>query len=160
MKSIKLITLIGVASATFSVSASATDRDVNFRGLINNSCSLVVLNDGLLGVSADQTVLSSKESGGLQGRISAVTNGFGNTIEIISPSGFTVGPPSADVNTIFETEYSTSGGTVLSNLLGVVVSILGIGTTTIDIDATATKTSGTFESGAYELTTVVRCVVP
>ncbi|WP_416877826.1 hypothetical protein [Litorimonas sp.] len=160
MRSIKFITLMGVTAAMLSCPAFATDQNVNFRGIINNSCTLVVLNDGLLGVSSDQTVLSSKESGGLQGRISAVTNGPGNTIEIISPSGFTVGPPSADVNTIFETEYSASGGTILSNLLGVVVSILGIGTTTIDIDATATKTSGTFESGAYELTTVVRCVVP
>ena len=160
MKSVKLISLIGVAAAILSLSASATDRDVNFRGEINNSCSLVVLNDGLLGVSSDQTVLSSKVSGGQHGRVSVVTNGYGNTIEIISPSGFTVGPPSADVNTIFETEYSASGGTILSNLLGVVVSILGIGTTTINVDATATKTSGTFESGSYELTTVVRCIVP
>lgn len=151
---------MGAAAVILSVPASATDRNVNFRGVINNSCSLVVLNDGLLGVSADQTVLSSKEAGGLRGRVSAVTNGPGNTIEIISPTGFSVGPPSADVNTVFESEYSTSGGTILSQLLGVVVSILGIGTTTIDIDATATKTSGTFESGAYELITVVRCVVP
>jgi len=160
MKPLKYIAGLSTAALILSGSASATDRNVNFRGVINNSCSLVVLNDGLLGVSSDQTILSSKQAGGLQGRVSVVTNGYGNTIEVISPSGFTVGPPSANMNTIFESEYSASGGTILSNLLGVVVSILGIGTTTIDIDATATKTSGTFESGAYELTTVVRCIVP
>lgn len=160
MRPLKYMILAGAASAMLSVPASAVDQNVNFRGVVNDSCSLVVLNDGLLGVSSDQTVLSSKEAGGLRGRVSVVTNGPGNTIEIISPSGFAVGPPSADLNTVFESEYSASGGTILSNLLGVVVSLLGIGTTTIDIDATATKTSGAFESGAYELITVVRCVVP
>lgn len=160
MKPLKYMAVLSAVSLILSVPASATDKNLNFRGTINNSCSIVVLNDGVLGVSSDQKILSSKEAGGVSGRVSVVTNGSGATLEIVTPTGFSVGPPSANSSTIFETEYSASGGTLLSNLLGVVVSVLGIGQTEVDIDATATKTSGTFDSGAYELMTVVRCIVP
>lgn len=160
MKSVVSICLVLAAASAINLTAHSTDQTVEFRGLINNSCSIVVLNDGLLGVASDQTILSSKEAGGLQGTVNVLTNGIGATVEVVAPTGFSVAPPSGTVNTLFETSYSLSGVTVLADLVGSSVTPLGLGLTRLDLDASATKTSGTFESGAYELTTVVRCVTP
>lgn len=144
-------------SLTVTGSAFAVDQDVTFRGTILESCSLVIGTDGTLGVSTDQTVLSSEETGGIFGTVTAATNGLGATIEVITPTGFQTGPSSADTNTVFAADYDLSGATVLTEILGGVLTPLGLGATLITVNASATKTSGTFDAGIYELVTVVRC---
>lgn len=139
--------------------SNATDQNIRFNGTVLESCALTIGTDGTLGVSADKTVLSSEETGGVLGTVTAVTNGLGADIQVITPSSFSVGPASADTNTTFATKYALTGSTVLSEVIGTTVSPLGLGATVVSVNASATKSTGTFESGDYELVTVVRCTV-
>lgn len=160
MKIIKKLCAVAVMSIALSPAVQAADQNVKFTGIVLDSCALIIGTDGLLGQSGDQTILSSTESGGLPGTVTATTNGIASTLEVITPTSFLTGPASADTNTTFASSYALAGTTTLSEVVGSTVSPLGLGVTIATIDASATKSSGTFDSGTYELVTTVRCTVP
>lgn len=160
MKIIKKLGAVSAISIALISSANAEDQNVKFTGVVLDSCALIIGTDGTLGQSADQTTLSSQEIGGLPGTVTATTNGTASTLEVITPTAFLTGPASADTNTTFDTNYTLTGATSLSEVIGSTVSPLGLGVTVATINASATKSSGTFDSGTYELVTIVRCTAP
>lgn len=153
--------MVGVLAGTVMAPAAfAVDQDVRFSGLVLDSCALVIGTNGVLGQSIDQTVLSSKETAGLPGTVTVTTNSINSNIQVISPTTFDVGPASADTNTTFASSYALAGDTILSEVSGDSVTPLALGVTVATIDANATKTTGTFDAGLYELVTTVRCTSP
>ncbi|WP_051279577.1 hypothetical protein [Hellea balneolensis] len=160
MKNIKKIMVVTLGSALIAPSAFAVDQDVRFSGVVLDSCALVIGTNGILGQSIDQTVLSSKETAGLPGTVTVTTNSINSNIQVIAPTSFDVGPASADTNTTFAASYTLAGDTVLSEVSGDSVTPLGLGVTVATVDANATKSTGTFDAGIYELVTVVRCTAP
>lgn len=160
MKNITKIMVATLGVALTAPAAFAVDQDVRFSGLVLDSCALVIGTNGVLGQSIDQTILSSKETAGLPGTVTVTTNSINSNIEVISPTSFDVGPASADTNTTFAASYSLAGDTTLSEVLGDSVTPLALGITVATIDANATKTTGTFDAGLYELVTTVRCTSP
>jgi len=160
MKNITKIMVATLGVALTAPAAFAVDQDVRFSGLVLDSCALVIGTNGVLGQSIDQTILSSKETAGLPGTVTVTTNSINSNIEVISPTSFDVGPASADTNTTFAASYSLAGDTTLSEVTGDSVTPLALGITVATIDANATKTTGTFDAGLYELVTTVRCTSP
>lgn len=157
MEAHKKIAIIGVAIIGLSSPASAEDVNVDFSGTILESCSLTLGGTGTLGPSSDLTVLSSEETGGVSGSVVASTNGVGSTIQVIAPTAFNTGPSSRDTNTVFAAAYELTGATIIGQVTGSTVTPLGLGQTTVTVDASATKSAGVFDAGTYTLTTVVRC---
>jgi len=157
MKLAHKIGLAGLTLITLNQSAQAVDVGVLFSGLVAETCAVNVGTTGTLALSADATVLSSENAGGIQGTAVVTTNGLGSTIEVVAPSSFLTGPSTADTNTVFDANYDLSGATIVTNILNTVTTPLNLGTTTISMDATATKTVGSFSAGAYSLITTVRC---
>lgn len=160
MKHIKKIMVVTLGSILIAPAAFAADQDVRFSGVVLDSCALVIGTNGVLGQSIDQTILSSTETGGLPGTVTATTNSINSTIEVISPTTFDVGPATADTNTVFAASYSLAGDTILSEVTGDSATPLGLGVTVATVNANATKTAGTFDAGLYELVTTVRCTSP
>ncbi|GGX72572.1 hypothetical protein GCM10011309_23660 [Litorimonas cladophorae] len=141
-----------------STPAMAVDQGITFTGLITEQCAVLLGVPGTLGVSPDQTILSSEESGGNAGTAIVTTNGLGSNIQVVVPTSFAIGPASADDNVTFAGDYDLSGSTILSDIVGSTTSALSLGVTTISVHASATKTTGTFEAGTYQMVPIVRCL--
>ena len=151
--------LATTALATTSLTTTAqaqtnTDVDAVFTGTILDTCTVTVPTPGLLGDSADATVLSSEEAGGQPAQAVLVTNSPRSSVQVLPPDSFTVAPAGSDANTTFATSYDLDGSTVS----GLTSTVLGIGVNNLTVNASATKGSGAFEGGAYTLTATVRCI--
>lgn len=146
------------ACSSFALAtAAAQTSDILFNGTVADSCTVVTDSNGTLGLNGTSTVLSSAEAGGAAGAATVTTNNTSFSVSIDSITSFTTGPADADTNTTFATEYDASGATTASGVVGTVATSLGSGVTTLAVDATATKSSGTFSAGSYQLTATVRC---
>lgn len=151
------ITLTTIVAAAVSAHAQTnTDANAVFTGTILDTCTVTVPTPGLLGDSADATVLSSEEAGGQSAAAVLVTNSPRSSIQVIPPDAFTVAPAGSDADTTFATKYELDGNAVS----GLTSTLLGIGINNVTVDASATKGSGAFEGGAYTLTATVRCITP
>lgn len=139
-----------------SALAQLTD-DVLFNATVGDECTVVADTDGTLALNGTSSVLSSTEAGGAAGAATVTTNSTSFNISIDAISSFTSGPADADTNTTFATTYSASGATTASGVSGTTTTPLGNGATTLSIDASATKSTGTFSAGTYVLTATVRC---
>ena len=62
-----------------------------------------------------------------------------------------------DIAATFAAEYDLSGANTASNVAGGTGTTLAHGTTDVSVDLTATLPSGTYESGTYAATVVLRC---
>lgn len=158
MKTTTKILLTSAVLIGGSMQANATDTNTTFTGVIPPSCLVTISTPGLIGASSDQTVLSTEETGGLAAVAAVVTNSTTSTIQVIPPVAFSVAPASGNANTTFATSYDTTGVTVADVADGNTVTALNLGLTAMTIDASATKSSGTFDAGAYEFVATVRCV--
>ncbi len=157
MKLYKKIGVVSLIAASLSYSATAVDAGIVFAGAILETCVVTVGTAGTLVASGDLTNLSSENSGGIKGTASVVTNGVNSSVQVIAPTSFLTGPSTADTNTTFATDYALTGATITAELAGTVTTSLNLGITTVSVDATATKSSGTFDAGAYSLVSTVRC---
>ncbi|MEM9837801.1 MAG: hypothetical protein AAF830_01465 [Pseudomonadota bacterium] len=151
--------VIGVsASALFVASAAAqTTDDVLFNGTVGDACTVVADTDGTLALNGTSTVLGSAEAGGAAGTATVTTNNTTFNVTIDPIAAFTTGPADADTNTTFATQYDAAGATTATDVDGATPTTLGNGVTNLTVDAAATKTSGTFSAGTYQLTATVRC---
>lgn len=138
-------------------SAAAQTDDIQFDGTVSDSCTVVADSNGTLALNGLSTILSSTEAGGSAGAATVTTNNTTFSVSIDAITAFTTGPADADTNTTFATQYDASGATTASGVDGGTSTSLGLGVTTLSVDATATKSSGTFSAGTYQLTATVRC---
>lgn len=153
--------LFGFCTATLlsqSAHAANIDNDVTFTGSILESCSVTILTSGLLGVSSGQDALSSEEVGGLAATATIVTNSSNSSIRMVNPLDFTSAPSGASTNVSFDTNYLLVGTTVGSQSDGETETTLNFGLTTMTMNASATKSSGTLPTGDYTLTPTLRCI--
>lgn len=137
-----------------STPALAVDAGAVFAGLVLSTCALTVGTPGVMTANAGYTSLSSENAGGSRSTVVALTTGATFNISALAPSTFTAGDSS---NVTFATDYTLTGSTSASDILGVTTTLLNIGTTTVAVDLTATKSTGNFPAGAYAATVTVRC---
>jgi len=137
--------------------SSAHSANVIHSGTVASTCVLTVGTPGILAANANSSVLGSKESGGLKSIVTAVSTGAAFNITAASPASFTVAPSNGNDNVTFLSEYQLGGATSSGRLAGTIPTPLNIGVTTVDVDLTATKSSGVFPQGLYTATTVVTC---
>ena len=138
-------------------SALAQDTDVIFNGSIGSTCTIVADSAGTLAVNGTNTVLASTEAGGAAAGATATTTDSSFLVEVLTPVGFTTAPAGSDANTTFATSYDASGATTASGVVGTTQTSLGLGVTTLSVNSSATKSSGIYEAGTYQLTTTIRC---
>ena len=119
-------------------------------------CTLVA-SDGTLAASPDFTHLSSANSGGVHGTVTATVVGLGVTIQLLPPAVFTSAPSGGNTNISFSTQMTGTGATLISLTVGTTPISLLAGITTANIDLTATKSSGVITAGSYLADLTVRC---
>lgn len=150
-----LKTIVAVA-ALVPAQAFAATGNIPFNGSVTDTCMITVGNPGTIMPNAGYTALSSKESGGVAGTAQILTTGNAYAVTAEAPSSWTSAPTSAAAAT-FAAEYDLSGANTASNVAGGTGTTLAHGTTDVSVDLTATLPSGTYESGTYAATVVLRC---
>ena len=152
---------IGVAAWVVFASSGAVAQssgDVIFNGLILDSCVVAVLASGTLTADPTYMTLSSENAGGARGAATIVTTSTNFDLQIDTPTGFSVMPAGGDASVTYGAVVSTTGVTILADIADGVLSALGLGLTTLSVGTTATKGSGVFPAGSYQLPVTVRCV--
>lgn len=122
-------------------------------------CIVALVDDtGALGLSSDYKTLSSQLSGGSTTQFTVLTALCACRIVIDPPTGFVSPPSGGNTNVTFTVSYALTGATILGQALAGLDYPLGIGLTTITVNAKAEKSSGIFPAGDYELELDARCV--
>lgn len=137
--------------------------NVVFNGQIaqNNSCAIMVQQNGVLAIRPDYRQLSSKLAGGTPG--SADVIGLGNfNLSATTPAVFSVGPFDANTNVTRQALFSGTnllgGGATFAERDGAILApITGVSWTRLALNFVATKTGPAFSTGHYEALVVVRC---
>ncbi len=135
-----------------------TSGDVTFNGLIPGVCLVTILTSGTLTPNATYTTLSSENAGGARGTATVVTTSASFDLQIDSPAGFSAMPAGGDTGVSYDALVSATGVTILSDIVDGALSALGLGLTTLNVGATATRGGDTFPAGSYQLPVTVRCV--
>lgn len=153
-------TLLTMTTFTQTATAADVDAQAVFQGLILDTCTVNVLNPGVLGASTDQTRLASTEIGGLPANALIITNSDRSSVQVLPPLAFETAPVGSDLNTQFSTSYTLAGTTTGSAEDGQTLTALNLGTSDMIINAAAEKTEGNYNGGQYSFVTTVRCVTP
>ncbi len=74
-----------------------------------------------------------------------------------APNQFQDAPATGNDNVTFQALYSANGPNSITETSGSIASDLQQGTYQVDIDLSAEKSAGTFASGSYTATVVLRC---
>ncbi len=134
--------------------AHAATAPAVFTGTVLSTCVLTVGTPGIIAPNSDFSALDSRNPGGLPSSVSALTTGGSFSISAVPPASFTTG---SSTGVTFATAYTLSGATTASGVIGTATTLLGIGVTNISVDLAATKSSGSFQAGAYTAAVTVRC---
>jgi hypothetical protein len=78
-------------------------------------------------------------------------------VTVQAASGWAAAPAGGGTNVAYDAEYDASGATTASNVAAGNNTTLGLGSTTVSVDAWATKSSGVFPAGSYSMDVVVQC---
>jgi hypothetical protein len=148
---VKLAVVAGVLVAP--VQAFAVTGDVLFNGDVSNTCAITVGSAGVMMPNVGQTQLSSENAGGSAGAASIVATSAAYQVSINAPTGFNTGSPVAP--SAFAAKYSATGASVYANQTG--ANPLATGTTNVSVHLAATKTTGSYATGTYSATVVLRC---
>lgn len=157
MRNIKLLGAALVAALTVQP-AAAQIGDVTFDGVVVDTCDLIIGSAGLLDTANGNTELTSESGLGTSALAAITTTGSGYNLQVENPTGFALAPAGADANTTFEANYSAAGVTNVNDVVAGVDTPLATGLTNVMVDAKATKSSGTFPTGVYQMKSKVKCV--
>ena len=149
-----LLGLMTILASSTTANAENVDATATFTGAILDTCAVTIPTPGGLGASADATRLGSDENGGQAAQAQVVTNNPRATLQVIAPTSFLVAPNGSDANTTFAASHTIGGSVVDAGL----TTLLPVGITQADIDASATKSEGAYEGGAYSMVVTVRCI--
>ena len=139
------------------LAAAQTTGDVQFNGMILSSCTILVLTPGTLAVNTDGDLLSSENLGGLPGTATVTSTGLGYDLSITAPTGFDTAPTDGGTNTTYDASFSSIGVTIDPLVeVGDILS-LGLGLSTLTVNASAQKSTGIFPAGTYQMTTTLTC---
>jgi hypothetical protein len=158
--------LAAVGCALVSVApqnATAATAGVPFVGTVttNNQCTIILVNNGLFGFSADRMQMSSKLTGGAAGRAEVRSN-HAYTVTAEALPIFTVAPAGGNTNVSFAARFSGTSifnGRIFAEQPGStgVVMRNGLSRTMLNIHLAATRTGSPFPTGNYTGVVVVRC---
>lgn len=154
------VSFAALAGLAQTASAADVEGQAVFQGLILDTCTVNVLNPGVLGASGDQTRLASDEVGGVPANALVVTNSDRSSVQVLPPVAFETAPVGSDLNTTFGTSYTLAGTTTGSAEDGQTLTSLNLGATDMIINAEAQKAEGNYNGGQYSFVTTVRCVTP
>ena len=151
---------VGLYSGSSSYAATA---GVTFTGnvTVNNSCTIVVQNDGRFGMSADLRQLSSKLAGGAPA-VANIVSTRNYRISAIAVPNLTSYPTGGNTNVTMAARYSgqsISNGRTFTERPGANRIRLrnGLSTTRVTVHLAATRTGSAFPSGYYQGTVTLRC---
>lgn len=135
----------------------------------SGTCSINVVSGGVLKPNPILTTLSTKNAGGTAGRVLITANAGGTLpsalclvglplncmkVSVTSPSSFNAAPPTGNNNVSMVSSFNQVGSSSALNLLSLVILN---GTYSFDFDLVATKTSGTFGGGTYQVSQTILC---
>ena len=118
---------------------------------------------GTITVNPTLTVFGSKQPGGSQAAVTVTPNALlCHILQLLdcfsvsapAPSGFLSGPSGSNTNLSMATTYRINGG---AEIPGNTPQVVSNGAKTMQVDLTATKTSGLFPAGTYQAQVTVRC---
>ena len=135
--------------------AVAATGNVQFDATVNNTCSITVNQAGLLTANVGQTVLSSTNAGGSAGVAEIVATSANYAVSIDQPTAWQAFPTNGDTNVSFAATYAASGATTVATTDA--ANPLATGTTSVNVNMSATKSSGSFPTGTYAAVVVLRC---
>ncbi|MFP1633224.1 hypothetical protein ACLB6G_15950 [Zhengella sp. ZM62] len=138
------------------VQAYSATGNIPFNGSVTDTCVITVGSAGTIMPNTAYTVLSSKEAGGAAGTATILATGNGYSVSADAPSAWSAAPASTPATT-FAAEYDLSGANSATNVSGNTQTAISHGSTSVNIDLTASLPSGTYESGTYAATVVLRC---
>ena len=127
------------------------------------SCTIVVNASGTMTVNPTLTIFGSKQPGGSQATVTATPSALlCSILQLLdcfslsapAPAGFLSGPSGSNTSLSMATTYRIDGG---AEIPGNTPTAVTNGAETMQIDLTATKTSGLFPAGTYQAQVTVRC---
>ena len=134
--------------------ANAVTGNVIFNADVQNTCVIAVTDAGQMTANVGQTQLSSTNAGGSPGKATIVSTSSAYKVSLDTPTAFTTMPTGGAASS-FAASYSTTGATTLTNQS--VQNPLATGTTNVTVNLSATKATGSFPTGLYAATVVLRC---
>ncbi|MGQ0456714.1 MAG: hypothetical protein ACT4OU_06600 [Hyphomicrobium sp.] len=140
-----------------SHAASAATGSVPFTGAVLSTCAITIGTPGIMTPNGDFTVLSSANAGGLSGAAAVLATGPTFHVSAGAPSAFVTAPPTGNDNATFAASYRGTGATTVGVTAGAIATALNVGVTNVEVDLTATKSSGVFATGAYASEVLVTC---
>lgn len=143
-----------------AAAAAAQPANVQFSGSVTDSCTVTADSAGTISIDGTGAVLASTEAGGAQGQATVIATSATYQVELTAPTAFDSFPTGGDTNVTFASSYDAAGATTASGVAAGTPTGLASGVTTVAVDVSATKSTGIFPSGAYQLTSVVTCSVP
>mgnify|MGYP000318428949 CR=1 FL=1 len=154
MRRVIAIGLTVLAAQLAASSPRAATGTIQFGGLIDGICTIVVGVSGALDISADGLTISTDY--GYPATAVVTTTGTGFDLSVGTPSVFDTAPTDGNTGVTFQTSYTTTGITTVSGILGGVATALGIGITNVSVDLSASR-SDVFPSGTYGAETTITC---
>jgi hypothetical protein len=136
---------------------NAAKANSNGNGNSNHFCAIVVTQPGQLKASPDNMTLSSQIMGGQSGSASIYATNGSFSVSIDPITGFSAQPPGGSANTTFSSAFSATGATNFAETPGQIPQKVKQGTTQIDADFLATRTTDPFPAGNYSSELVLRC---
>ncbi len=149
---------LAAAQALACAAVAQTSQTLSFTGTVDDACAVTTPSDGTLDLSNDYTELSSKIGGGTAGSAVVISTDADNTVDVDAASAWESAPADGGTNVTFDAEYDASGATTASDVAAGAATVLGLGATTVSVDAWAEKSSGVFPAGAYAMDVVVQCI--
>lgn len=143
-----------LAAQLAASSPRAATGTVQFNGLIDGICTILVGVSGALDISTDGLTISTAY--GYPATAVVTTTGSGFELSVGTPSVFDTAPADGNTGVSFQTSYTTTGITSVSGILGSVATVLGLGITNVSVDLSATR-SDVFPAGTYGAETTITC---
>lgn len=147
----------------FAPLADAATGNVTFTSTvsINNSCSILVVNNGRFGIAANVRQLSSKLVGG-QAAVANIVSTTNYRISAIANPVLTSSPAGGGTGVTLASRYSgqsVSNGRTFSERNGTSRVRLrnGLSTTRVTVHLSATRVGSAFPSGYYQGAVTLRC---
>ncbi|TIP04662.1 MAG: hypothetical protein E5X76_05750 [Mesorhizobium sp.] len=153
----------GNRSALFALAALA-GLCLPAQAAIIGTCAIVIGASGTMKSNPAIDILGSKQAGGSSAGATITANSTlcsilnlldCYTVSAPAPIAFTSAPSGGDNNVSFASVFRLDGSGV--DILGSSPQKLTNGTHTIQVDLTATKSSGIFPAGSYQAEVTVRC---
>ncbi len=136
---------------------SLADEIAKAAGSANQSCQIMVQQNGTMVQNVGATKLSSQVNAGLPGLAQVTTTNGSYYVSIDRPNGFVSAPVGANTDVVFASSFSGHGKTNFGNTPGNVRVKMKNGVTDLDIHLEATKLSGAFKAGHYTAELTLRC---